>query len=1685
MGKGNMKTEAVKALLEKSYFEYNKLIDLLTKEGFEITSLTEEGDTILQVLFQCNLKHKFVNELVAALLKLKLDVNHANAKNETGFDLLLKAMPWDSDKITEELLLKGLDVNHIDSEGNTYLHIIAKNFTSDSNKIALILVQNNIRPIYLDSLPFNKEGDNFLHVLFRKKEGSDVLELVAALEKRKPDIKKLNINQRNKQGDTCFDVLFKNISYEGPAITEKLLALGLEVGCKDSEGKTYLHKLIQSLDRREALMAALIIKAMPDPLMPNNDGDSILHLLFKRSSANNYYVSDILKALENKKIDINCINRNQETCCDILLNNICSNSDEIFHKLIKLGLDVDRKDASGNSYLHKIPLKVNYSFSEVAAILIDAMKDPFSKNTAGKTPLEIWLEYSCKLAITHCYDGNINTIINSFVVKANKVGIEVIFDIIKNPHVDPDVKRRLLESKGHDFSIKDKDGHNLFYVVLDFLLLDEKHLYTTMKDFFKRCSSQNVDLYEKDKEGKIFLFKILQSNLDVFAKNIILNNFFSVFKFDFSRKIDGKPIFEGIDMSAVLPDSLLDALCKDVKLFSDNAFLCKFKHYCKKEKSYEKIYLMFSALSNDPKMIDERMKAVEDEFFNHYESSEELDTRMLGHRFSLKGSLTYIAVDQKEMREVVLTGMSHQRSVPVFYSALHAFTSQIDIQSSPALKNRFAAITDIVRKSLRYFNLTQRFNSLEEKTKNEIFEQWLNDCKQDISIIYTGYPGHAISIVISGGTTLYRCNRGGCSNINDIVEQYTITNPKVLTVEVLKKIILEDDRETNKVYIQNELHSLLGLKLINIIKGKSQSVGNCGWASKKAGLRALIHASLSRNLNLKSKAELEAVLKSDYKKWSSFDKTAFFDYYLKKYAQHSVLPAVLRRMLCTHYDPKNEKDMALGTKVITILKSLPRFEESYTEFLIYHWALGLANKKKEQEQFILFLKNFNIDLLNLEWSSSQIPKQVKLFQALINQDNKWVDELLKTCHEEEMTYMGWNPLHITAGNNNLALVESLCSRYPKWANMQNPFKENPLMFAANEMIADKLLLAGAAINIGEDGGTPLNKAIKCLNLKLVKFLMEKGAIPNDYSLYTAAETGNVAIAKLIVENSSYAEKEKQDCLPEVLQKNKDKILNSKTYSYKQAIHAASSNGHVEMLQYLVSLGADINVSDVNGDLPLHVAVRNNRDNVVVDIVRRPGVKIKASNHQNKIAFDLIDEKTAAEAKQKNEASADHLSVALYQFQAFAKQPKLDFMNSLKQHFFCAIRAGDKTVAAACLKFDPKLDINDNVSPFSHNPLHEAILNDGKIMFDFLMTLPNIDVNAAAESNEGPIHFAIIKQDMYKLTMLLKHPNIKINVKGDFDDTPLHEAVTRKNEAAAIALLERPEIDLTIRNKRGQLAKDLKFDILESEESRDAHARIVKLIRDREKGMLTEGALANARLAAVPSDHKQVNDSRSPSYDNKLVKENIEQTKTVAEPVARTSIAKTITKLKTTCNAESKLALFNFLQNTLESEMQSISQIYGSMCENLMYELKVKFKKGKKYEDKGPTFYRRIQETRNDLTTRYNKLSCSPYNPSQSNLETLENLRNDIMEYLEEVFQNAESAIKNQAVFQAIFPKNTMKYEKMRSEMETNPSQSRTAKEIFLIGCYKPAGKGTLLQDFANAPMSMCNKVLLSSIFKFL
>lgn len=184
-----------------------------------------------------------------------------------------------------------------------------------------------------------------------------------------------------------------------------------------------------------------------------------------------------------------------------------------------------------------------------------------------------------------------------------------------------------------------------------------------------------------------------------------------------------------------------------------------------------------------------------------------------------------------------------------------------------------------------------------------------------------------------------------------------------------------------------------------------------------------------------------------------------------------------------------------------------------------------------------------------------------------------------------------------------------------------------------------LIEAGADVGCGDREESLMCLAVRSGRIESLQMLIEFGGVINpsvDLLLHVAAAMNRVDMMEII-------------CLSYV-----DLNLNAVDTQCRTALHIAALEGHVEAIQFLVSVGADVDATDREGWTPLHFAAEGGHLPAVERLVGHAVFAKYAVNRDGKTAFGLAVER-----------GNSHLYDALQLGDVLQRAARVDDMHTMK------------------------------------------------------------------------------------------------------------------------------------------------------------------------------------------------------------------------------------------------------------------------------------------------------------------------------------------------------------------------------------------------------------------------------------
>lgn len=308
----------------------------------------------------------------------------------------------------------------------------------------------------------------------------------------------------------------------------------------------------------------------------------------------------------------------------------------------------------------------------------------------------------------------------------------------------------------------------------------------------------------------------------------------------------------------------------------------------------------------------------------------------------------------------------------------------------------------------------------------------------------------------------------------------------------------------------------------------------------------------------------------------------------------------------------------------------------------------LINEKNEDgDTPLLFAvktenKNMCIVLLGFRNIDVNIQDKGKKTTLIIALENGFKDiaEFILGRENKEVSYRN-KALRLSVEKGYTNIVKTLINDAN--INSKNPEGNAPIILALKNKktgMVMYLIEKGADINItNKERETPLLISLQNKNSDIAKLLIEKGADVN-----AKDKTGNSPLL-LALKNSDFdtawlltKKNANFDDIESRLKEDKEREMFKSLQLFKQAftkgnvnvqnelgetaVAQAAKDNHKNILEQLISIGADLNIPNNNGNTPLLLAIKNGHTRIVNLIIKKSDIDINHKNKDGETAFGI-------------------------------------------------------------------------------------------------------------------------------------------------------------------------------------------------------------------------------------------------------------------------------------------------------------------------------------------------------------------------------------------------------------------------------------------------------------------------------
>lgn len=411
-----MKSELLLAIIN-GVEKPSKILDKLSKANFEVTGVTDEGDSILHLLAKSNhAKTWHFSEYLKTLMTAGADVNAVDKEGHTFLSYYLEHGELSSVNKTVSLLLEdeSFDMNQELKDGQTFFEFICDSSNNSSHLLAALIKHKKFNPNQKTS----KHNSILLHVAFENMSDYH-RELLLKNKRTDPNIKnnmgqtvlahilknrtqyqymgfetalinheQCDINTVDQDGNSYLQLAVIHCEYEADEIAKRLIQKGIHVGHKNNAGQSVFDCILKNtggrLEYENNQLLLAIIKLHPASLCEkDSDGKTILGQLLK---SQDYFIRSQIE-------DILKLCKNQGNCDEFLKNIISECFNDFRQNLISQETIVSLTNALIKADINNIDIEY--------CLALTAIRNPFMWLTINNHLKMLKPGLDLKLVISH------------------------------------------------------------------------------------------------------------------------------------------------------------------------------------------------------------------------------------------------------------------------------------------------------------------------------------------------------------------------------------------------------------------------------------------------------------------------------------------------------------------------------------------------------------------------------------------------------------------------------------------------------------------------------------------------------------------------------------------------------------------------------------------------------------------------------------------------------------------------------------------------------------------------------------------------------------------------------------------------------------------------------------------------------------------------------------------------------------------------------------------------------------------------------------------------------------------------------------------------------------------------------------------------------------------------------------
>ncbi|XP_023317997.1 ankyrin-2-like [Trichogramma pretiosum] len=450
-----------------NYCRDMRRIELLLKNGDDPNIVHNNGGTPLHTIC-CRTELTEVHlEIIQLLIQYEAEVNIQDKNGRSSIINLFRdtknyKLRFEIFKI---LLKNGADVTLVDHGGHTILHNIFFHNTEE-NTIVVEVIELLLN-IGIDVNIENNDGETAFYVAVTHCKNIKAIEL---LLKNGVDPNRVDINK----GWTALHSICSphQLTRFHLKLIQLIIQYKANVNIRDKDGCTPIMNLFRNAENYKLRLEVckLLLENGADVTLVNNEGDTVLHLLFKNNAEENPIILEAVKLFLERGVDVNSRNNDGYSALQLAVR-FCRDI-RVIELLLKHGVDPNIVDINcGWTALHFIchQHKLTRFHLIMIQLLIQYKTDVNIQNKDGCTPIMNLFSYAedyklrlkvCKLLLENGADV---TLINN---EGNTV-LHLIFknNAEKNPIIFEAVE--LLLKSGVDVNKQNEKGYSALHLAAD------------------------------------------------------------------------------------------------------------------------------------------------------------------------------------------------------------------------------------------------------------------------------------------------------------------------------------------------------------------------------------------------------------------------------------------------------------------------------------------------------------------------------------------------------------------------------------------------------------------------------------------------------------------------------------------------------------------------------------------------------------------------------------------------------------------------------------------------------------------------------------------------------------------------------------------------------------------------------------------------------------------------------------------------------------------------------------------------------------------------------------------------------------------------------------------------------------------------------------------------------------------